>query len=86
MTDKFEEFKCLIKEWLDTHPKEYGSFVEEMNRKDSAGFQKVFMLVVRLVPKYKDAVKKRISNDTLKDFSSLEGILTNSNLAENFGE
>ena len=83
MTDKFEEFKCLIKEWLDTHPKEYGSFVEEMNRKDSAGFQKVFMLVVRLVPKYKDAVKKRISNDTLKDFSSLEGILTNSNLAEN---
>ena len=83
MTDKFEEFKCLIKEWLDTHPKEYGSFVEEMNRKDSAGFQKVFMLVVRLVPKYKDAVKKRMSDDTLKDFSSLESILTNSNLAEN---
>lgn len=83
MKGSFEDFKQLIKEWLDTHPKEYGSFVEEMNRTNSAGFQKVFMLVVRLVPKYKDAVKKRMSDDTLKDFSSLESILTNSNLAEN---
>ena len=39
MKESFEDFKRLIKEWLDTHPKEYGSFVEEMNRKDSAGFQ-----------------------------------------------
>ena len=83
MKGSFEDFKQLIKEWLDAHPKEYGSFVEEMNRTNSAGFQKVFMLVVRLVPKYKDAVKKRMSDDTLKDFSSLESILTNSNLAEN---
>lgn len=83
MKGSFEDFKQLIKEWLDAHPKEYGSFVEEMNRTNSAGFQKVFMLVARLVPKYKDAVKKRMSDDTLKDFSSLESILTNSNLAEN---
>lgn len=83
MKGSFEDFKQLIKEWLEAHPKEYGSFVEEMNRTNSAGFQKVFMLVVRLVPKYKDAVKKRMSDDTLKDFSSLESILTNSNLAEN---
>ena len=66
MKESFEDFKRLIKEWLDTHPKEYGSFVEEMNRKDSAGFQKVFMLVVKIVPKYKDEVKKRMFNDTLK--------------------
>lgn len=82
MKESFEDFKRLIKEWLDTHPKEYGSFVEEMNRKDSAGFQKVFMLVVKIVPKYKDEVKKRMLNDTLKEFSSLENMLTNSDLAE----
>ncbi|WP_373850344.1 DUF6043 family protein, partial [Jeotgalibaca porci] len=40
------------------------------------------MLVVKIVPKYKDEVKKRMSNDTLKDFSSLENMLTNSDLAE----
>ena len=82
MKESFEDFKRLIKEWLDTHPKEYGSFVEEMNRKNSAGFQKVFMLVVKIVPKYKDEVKKRMFNDTLKEFSSLENMLTNSDLAE----
>ena len=82
MKESFEDFKRLVKEWLDTHPQEYGSFVEEMNRKDSAGFQKVFMLVVKSVPKYKNEVKKRMYNDTLKDFSSLEGMLTNSDLAK----
>ena len=82
MKESFEEFKLLIKEWLDTHPKEYVSFVEEMNRKDSTGFQKVFMLVVKIIPKYKNEVKKRMYNDTLKDFSSLEDMLTNSDLAE----
>ena len=40
MKESFEDFKRLIKEWLDTHPKEYCSFVEEMNRKDNTGFQK----------------------------------------------
>ena len=82
MKGSFEDFKQLIKEWLDTHPKEYGSFVEEMNRKDSAGFQKVFMLVVKIVPKYKNEVKKRMYNYTLKDFSDLEEMFTNSTLAE----
>ena len=82
MKESFEDFKRLIKEWLDTHPKEYCSFVEEMNRKDNTGFQKVFMLVIKYVPKYKDEVKKRMFNDTLKEFSSLENMLTNSDLAE----
>ena len=83
MKESFEDFKRLIKEWLDAHPKEYGSFVEEMNRKDSAGFQKIFMLVAKIIPKYKNEVKKRMNNDTVKDFSSLESLLANSNLAEN---
>lgn len=46
MKESLEDFKRLIKEWLDTHPKEYGSFIEEMNRKNSTGFQKVFMQVI----------------------------------------
>ena len=82
MKESFEDFKRLIKEWLDTHPKEYGSFIEEMNCKNSDGFQKVFMLVIKYVPKYKEKVKERMFNDTVKDFSSLENILTNSDLAE----
>lgn len=82
MKESFEDFKHLIKEWLDAYPKEYGSFIEEMNCKNSVGFQKVFMLVIKYVLKYKDEVKKRMFNDTVRNFSSLENTSTNSDLAE----
>ncbi|ERK39177.1 hypothetical protein HMPREF9135_2383 [Segatella baroniae F0067] len=76
----FEEFKQLIKQWLDKHPDEYSAFVEEMNSKSNQGFQKVFLLASRLVPEYRDAVQKRIDNDTNGDFASLESVLVNSDL------
>ena len=28
---EYDNFKRLIKEWLDNHPDEYADFVEEMN-------------------------------------------------------
>ena len=37
---EYDNFKRLIKEWLDSHPKEYASFVEEMNDKEFKGFLK----------------------------------------------
>ena len=40
MKESFEDFKRLIKEWLDTHPKEYGSFIEEMNCRTVLAFKK----------------------------------------------
>lgn len=30
---EYDNFKRLIKEWLDSHPNEYADFVEEMNDK-----------------------------------------------------
>ena len=69
MKESFEDFKRLIKEWLDTHPKEYGSFIEEMNCKNSAGFQKVFMLVIKYVPKYKVVSKKVCKLDIILIFA-----------------
>lgn len=78
----FEEFKQLIKQWLDDHPEEYSTFVEEMNYKSNQGFQKVFLLASRLVPEYRDAVQKRIDDDTNGEFTSLESVLVNSDLAE----
>lgn len=68
MKESLEDFKHLIKEWLDTHPKEYGSFIEEMNCKNSVGFQKVFMLIIKYVLKYKDEVKKRMFKRCKKFF------------------
>lgn len=80
--ESLEEFKQLIKEWLDEHPKEYGSFVEKMNRKDIVGIQKVFILAKKFAPKYKNAVINRLSDDTIDDFKSLETALIDANIAE----
>ena len=34
---EYDNFKRLIKEWLDSHPDEYADFVEEMNDKKFKG-------------------------------------------------
>ena len=78
----YDNFKRLIKEWLDSHPNEYADFVEEMNDKKFKGFFKVFNVATRLVPKYRQVADKRISDERNPDFEKLENILLESNLAE----
>lgn len=79
---EYDNFKRLIKEWLDSHPNEYTDFVEEMNDKKFKGFFKVFNVATRLVPKYRQVADKRISDERNPDFEKLENILLESNLAE----
>ena len=79
---EYDNFKRLIKEWLDSHPDEYADFVEEMNDKKFKGFFNIFNTAVRLVPKYKEAARKRIGDDRNPDFEELENVLLQSDLAE----
>ena len=79
---EYDNFKRLIKEWLDSHPDEYADFVEEMNDKNFKGFFNIFNTAVRLVPKYKEAARKRIGDDRNLDFEELENVLLQSDLAE----
>ena len=79
---EYDNFKRLIKEWLDSHPDEYADFVEEMNDKKFKGFFNIFNTAVRLVPKYKEAARKRIGDDRNLDFEELENVLLQSDLAE----
>lgn len=78
---EYDNFKRLIKEWLDSHPKEYASFVEEMNDKEFKGFLKVFKVATALVPKYKEATRMRVLDDRSSDFEELENVLLDSDLA-----
>ena len=79
---EYDNFKRLIKEWLDSHPNEYADFIEEMNDKKFKGFFKVFNVATRLLPKYRQVADKRISDERNPDFEKLENILLESNLAE----
>ena len=47
----FEHFKQEIKDWLDSHPKEYDRFVAEVNDKSAIGLYKVFKVGMKLAPK-----------------------------------
>lgn len=78
---EYDNFKRLVREWLDSHPKEYASFVEEMNDKEFKGFFKVFKVATALAPKYREAARKRTLNDRVTDFEELENILQGSDLA-----
>lgn len=78
---EYDNFKRLVREWLDSHPKEYASFVEEMNDKEFKGFFKVFKVATALAPKYREAARKRTLNDRATDFEELENILQGSDLA-----
>lgn len=78
---EYDNFKRLVREWLDSHPKEYAAFVEEMNDKEFKGFFKVFKVATALAPKYREAARKRTLNDRATDFEELESILQGSDLA-----
>lgn len=78
---EYDNFKRLVREWLDSHPDEYASFVEEMNDKEFKGFFKVFKVATALAPKYREAARKRTLNDRATDFEELENILQGSDLA-----
>ena len=71
---EYDNFKRLIREWLDSHPDEYAAFVEEMNDKEFKGFVKVFKVATTLVPRYKEATRRRIGDDKISDFEELEKI------------
>ena len=79
---EYDNFKRLIKDWLDNHPDEYADFVEEMNDKNFKGFFKVFNVATRLVPKYRQVADKRINDERNPGFEALENILSESDLAE----
>ncbi|MBR8719466.1 hypothetical protein IX307_000815 [Bacteroides pyogenes] len=78
---EYDNFKRLVREWLDNHPDEYAAFVEEMNDKEFKGFFKVFKVATALAPKYREAARKRTLNDRATDFEELENILQGSDLA-----
>ena len=79
---EYDNFKRLIKEWLDSHPDEYADFVEEMNDKEFKGFVKVFKVATTLVPRYKEATRRRIGDDKISDFEEQENVLLDSDLAQ----
>ena len=81
-TIKHEKFKELVKEWLDTHRKEYCAFANEVTMRDRSGFQQIFQYAQFAAPTFADAVMTRMSDNREEDFiGSLEKLLEGSDIA-----
>ena len=81
-TIKYEKFKVLVKEWLDTHRDEYCAFANEVSKRDRSGFQHIFQYAQFAAPTFADAVMARMSDNREEDLVySLEKLLENSDLA-----
>ena len=52
------------------------------NDKEFKGFVKVFKVATTLVPRYKEATRRRIGDDKISDFEELETVLLDSDLAQ----
>ena len=78
----FDDFKQRLREWMESHPAEYDWFEAEMNRKDDAGYQMVFMQAVALVPEYQQIISKRVNRGPEEDISDIEQFFTENKLAE----
>ncbi len=83
---EFESFKQNLKDWMDSHQDEYDLFEEEMNRKDSAGYQMIMSKAMIIVPQYEKIIKQRINKGKHEDITDIETLFQKENLAQSLIE
>lgn len=78
----FDNFKQMLREWMESHPAEYDWFEAEMNRKDDAGYQMVLAQAIALFPEYQKVVSKRINRGPEEDITNIEQFFAENKLGE----
>ncbi|MDU1893082.1 MAG: DUF6043 family protein [Dysgonomonas sp.] len=83
---EFESFKQNLKDWMDSHQDEYDLFEEEMNRKDSAGYQMIMSKAMSILPQYEKIIKQRINKGKHEDITDIETLFQKEKLAQSLIE
>jgi hypothetical protein len=78
----FDTFKLRLQEWKETHSEEYDLFVEDMNSRDTIGYQKIMSLAISLVPAYQKLINQKANQGTFDDISDIETLFTENKLAQ----
>lgn len=79
---KLNTFLQEIKSWKESHIEEYDLFEEYMNRKDNAGYDKIFQLATSVIPKYKSAISRKLNQGSFDDISDFNILFSENNVAE----
>lgn len=83
---EFDSFKQSLKDWMDTHQDEYDLFEEEMNQKETAGYQVIMSKAISLIPQYEKIIKQRINKGKHEDITDIETLFQKENLAQSLIE
>lgn len=75
-------FLLEIKKWKESHIEQYDLFEEYMNRKDNAGYDKIFQLATSIIPKYKSAISRKLNQGSFDDISDFNILFSENNIAE----
>lgn len=79
---ELNNFLLEIKKWKESHIEQYDLFEEYMNRKDNAGYDKIFQLATSVIPKYKSAISRKLNQGFFDDISDFNILFSESNVAE----
>ncbi|WP_372483447.1 DUF6043 family protein [Elizabethkingia anophelis] len=79
---ELDDFIQQIKNWKESHPEEYDLFEEYINRKDNAGYEKIFGVATALIPKYQSLIKRKINQGFQSDISDIKKKFSENNLDE----
>lgn len=83
---EFDSFKQSLKDWMDNHQDEYDLFEEEMNQKDTAGYQMIMAQAMNITPQYEKAIKQKINKEKYEDITDIEALFQKENIAQSLIE
>jgi len=78
----FDTFKLRLQEWKETHSEEYDMFEEDMNSRDTIGYQKIMSLAISLVPAYQKLINQKANRGMFNDISDIENLFIENKLAQ----
>lgn len=79
---ELDNFLLEIKNWKESHVEEYDLFEEYMNRKDNAGYDKIFQLATLLIPRYNSTISRKINQGFFDDISDFDNLFSENKVAE----
>lgn len=75
-------FLLEIKKWKESHIEQYDLFEEYINRKDNAGYDKIFQLATSIIPKYKSTISRKLNQGSFDGISDFNILFSENNVAE----
>ncbi len=77
---EYDAFKARMKQWMSDNADVYDAFEAQMNAQSDAGYQRIMVQAIALVPKYEKVVSKKMNSGAVEDTLDIETLFADENL------